>query len=146
MRRKKSRRRTNLNRSQTYPQAYLSAGNMLVPKEEEETQEEEEEQEREDDDEEEGIHTLVACLLSLSINPLPGGFIGTRNSLDGGRPRLSRVRAVSPRPMMRGMRPPACTSSSSQGLALLHFSAQRKRFLLDNGYIHGLFAGCLGGV
>jgi hypothetical protein len=29
-----------------------------------------------------------------------------------------------------------------QGLALVHFSAQRKRFLLDRGYING----CLEGV
>jgi hypothetical protein len=33
-----------------------------------------------------------------------------------------------------------------QGLTLDHFSAQRKRFLLDEGYIQGLFRGYLGGV
>ena len=33
-----------------------------------------------------------------------------------------------------------------QGLTLLHFSAQRKRFLWDRGCISGLFMGCLGGV
>jgi len=33
-----------------------------------------------------------------------------------------------------------------QGLTFVHFSAQRKRILLDRGYIEGLFRGCLGGV
>jgi len=32
----------------------------------------------------------------------------------------------------------------SQGLTLVHFSAQRKRFLWDRGYILGLFWGCSG--
>jgi hypothetical protein len=34
----------------------------------------------------------------------------------------------------------------SQGLALVHYLAQRKRFLWDTGWIKCLFWGCLGGV
>jgi len=33
-----------------------------------------------------------------------------------------------------------------QGLTLVHFSAQRKRFLWDRGCMKGLPWGCLGGV
>jgi len=32
------------------------------------------------------------------------------------------------------------------GLTLVHFSAQRKRFLWDRGFIQGLSRGCLAGV
>ena len=35
-------------------------------------------------------------------------------------------------------------STVSQGLTLVQFSAQRKRFLSDRGCIWGLFRGCLG--
>jgi len=33
-----------------------------------------------------------------------------------------------------------------QGLTLVHFSAQRERFLWDRGCLWGLFRGCLAGV
>ena len=36
--------------------------------------------------------------------------------------------------------------SSVQRLVLVHFSAHRKRFLWDRGFIQGLFRGYLGGV
>jgi hypothetical protein len=36
-------------------------------------------------------------------------------------------------------------SSSNQGLTLLHFSAQRKRFLRDRGCVLGLCRGCFEG-
>ena len=36
--------------------------------------------------------------------------------------------------------------SAWQGLALVHFSAQRKRFLRDRGWNQGLFRACFGGV
>jgi hypothetical protein len=36
--------------------------------------------------------------------------------------------------------------AAQQGLTLLHFSAQRERFLWDRGCIHGMLRGCLGGV
>ena len=42
--------------------------------------------------------------------------------------------------------PPICPDTSRQGLTLVHFSAQRKRFPGGMGYISGLFKGCLGGV
>jgi hypothetical protein len=37
-------------------------------------------------------------------------------------------------------------ATSSQGLTLFHFSAQRGRFLWDRGCIERLFRGCSGGV
>ena len=40
-----------------------------------------------------------------------------------------------------------CTDAERrQGLTLVHFSAQRKRFLWDRGCIEGLFRGCCVGV
>jgi len=33
-----------------------------------------------------------------------------------------------------------------QGLTLVHFVAQRKRFVWDRGCVQGVFTGCLGGV
>jgi len=36
--------------------------------------------------------------------------------------------------------------TSVQGFTLVHFSAQRKRFLWDKGCIQGLPEGCLGGI
>jgi hypothetical protein len=36
-------------------------------------------------------------------------------------------------------------ASSTQGLTLVHISAQRKRFLWDRGCTQGSFRGCLGG-
>ena len=36
--------------------------------------------------------------------------------------------------------------SCRQGLTLVHYSAQRTRFLKDKGCILGLFRGCRGGV
>ena len=36
--------------------------------------------------------------------------------------------------------------TQQQGLTLVHFSAQRKRFLWDRGCTYGLFEGFLGGV
>jgi len=41
--------------------------------------------------------------------------------------------------------PTRCTYCR-QGLTLVHFSAQRKRFLWDKGCNWGLFRGCSGGV
>jgi len=41
---------------------------------------------------------------------------------------------------------PARSTPSNQGLTLVHFSAQRERFLWDRGCIEGLSRGCLGGV
>jgi len=38
-----------------------------------------------------------------------------------------------------------CSMASWQGRTLVHYSAQRKRFLWDRGCIYGLFRG-LGGV
>jgi len=38
------------------------------------------------------------------------------------------------------------SSFAGQGLTLVHFSAQRKRFLWDRGCIEGLFRGCSGGL
>ena len=43
--------------------------------------------------------------------PLSAGADGSRNRVDGSRPSASRARAVRPRPMISGMRPPARTSS-----------------------------------
>ena len=37
-------------------------------------------------------------------------------------------------------------AAASQGLTLVHFSVQRKRFLWDRGCVQGLLKGCLGGV
>jgi hypothetical protein len=45
----------------------------------------------------------------------------------------SRRMPISPAPM-----------ALRQGLTLVHSLAQRKRFLLDRGYIQGLFRECLG--
>jgi hypothetical protein len=36
--------------------------------------------------------------------------------------------------------------AAAQGLTLVHFSAQRKRFLWYGGCVEGLFRGTLGGV
>ena len=47
------------------------------------------------------------------------GACGRRNAADAGRPRNSRALAVSERPMIRLMRPPARTSSSSTSLLQL---------------------------
>ena len=47
------------------------------------------------------------------------------------------------------LRPPLCAfrPAQNQGLTLVHFSAQRKRFLWDGGVASwGLFGGRLGGV
>ena len=41
---------------------------------------------------------------------------------------------------------PPALMPEPQGLTLVHFSAQRKRFLRDRGCVQGLFRGCLGGV
>ena len=41
---------------------------------------------------------------------------------------------------------PASLPSFSQGRTLVHFSAQRKRFLWDRGCIQGFLRGCVGGV
>jgi hypothetical protein len=38
---------------------------------------------------------------------------------------------------------PPAAFTCQQGLTLVHFSAQRKRFLWDRGRIQGLFMGCL---
>ena len=45
-----------------------------------------------------------------------------------------------------GMCGEAWEACLQQGLTLVHFSAQRKRYLWDKGCIEGLFRGCLGGV
>ena len=37
-------------------------------------------------------------------------------------------------------------AGEGQGLALVHFSAQLKRFMRDRGYIEGLSGGCVGCV
>ena len=42
------------------------------------------------------------------------------NSVEGGRPSASRALAVSPRPTISGMRPPARTSSNSTSLLTLN--------------------------
>ena len=41
--------------------------------------------------------------------------MGTRNSVDAGRPKDARAFAVRPRPTMSGIRPPARTSSKITG-------------------------------
>jgi len=38
------------------------------------------------------------------------------------------------------------STTHEQGITLVHFSVQRKRFLWERGYIWGLFRVCLGGV
>jgi len=38
------------------------------------------------------------------------------------------------------------SSTSFQGLTLVHFSAQAERFAWDRGCAEGLFKGCVGGV
>ena len=48
----------------------------------------------------------------------------------------------------RVLRPPprrrdGADAAAHQGLTLVHFSTQRKRFLWDRGSIEGLFRGCL---
>jgi len=40
----------------------------------------------------------------------------------------------------------AWTTAVVQGLTLVHFSTQLRRFLWDRGCIYGVFWGCLGGV
>jgi hypothetical protein len=42
--------------------------------------------------------------------------------------------------------PSMVSDTSYQGLTLVHFSAQRKRFLWDRGCIEGLFRGYFAGV
>ena len=56
----------------------------------------------------------LPTIFCASVKPLgaPSGFFGRRKTSDCGRPSDSRARAVSPRPTMRLMRPPARTSSS----------------------------------
>jgi len=51
-----------------------------------------------------------------------------------------RVHGAAEKPMS------GTPSASAQGLTLLHFSAQRKRFLWDRGCIQGLFRGYVIGV
>jgi len=41
---------------------------------------------------------------------------------------------------------PSLVTAAKQGLTLLHFSAQLKRFLWDRGCIQGLFRGSFAGV
>ena len=56
----------------------------------------------------------LPTIFCASVNPLepePGGLDGSLKTSEAGRPRLSLALLVSPRPMMRLMRPPACTSS-----------------------------------
>ena len=52
------------------------------------------------------------------VKPLPvsAGCSGVRNRVDGSRPKDSRALLVKLRPMIRLMRPPARTSSSSTGV------------------------------
>jgi len=42
--------------------------------------------------------------------------------------------------------PDEVQAAEEQGVTLVHFSAQRKRFLWDRGWIWELFRMCLGGV
>ena len=52
-----------------------------------------------------------------------------------------------PLPSSRNQSTPlSSVSAVRQGLTLVHFSAQRERFLWDRGCAQGLFGGCLGGV
>ena len=45
-----------------------------------------------------------------------------------------------------GVRSSSLEMASDQGLTLVHFSAQRKRFLWDRGCIEGLLRGYFAGV
>ena len=65
-----------------------------------------------------------------SLPPLPRIIFGMSSSSS------SSDRPSSDRPSI----------TSDQGLTLIHFSAQRKRFLWDKGCLFELFKGCLGGV
>mmetsp|Transcript_11440 Transcript_11440/g.22793 ORF Transcript_11440/g.22793 Transcript_11440/m.22793 type:complete len:317 (-) Transcript_11440:1034-1984(-) len=56
------------------------------------------------------VYPLLVC----------SGSTGILNSLDASRPRESRARFVRPRPMMRGMRPPARTSSRRTSVLSSH--------------------------
>ena len=58
-------------------------------------------------------------------------------------PTSSSVSSAAPRAATSAR---MCRSAPRQGLSLVHFSAQRKRFLWDRGCIKGLFRGCLDGV
>ena len=46
---------------------------------------------------------------------LSTGFTGKRNSVEAGKPSAARALAVKPRPMIKGIRPPARTSSKITG-------------------------------
>ena len=48
--------------------------------------------------------------------------------------------------MLRNCQNRSDSIHSRQGLTLVHFSAQRKRFRWDLGCMQGLFRGCLEGV
>ena len=68
-------------------------------------------------------------------------------SIQSARPSSMAKRLMEvkwPRAMRR--RRTACSEARQQGLTLVHFSAQRKRFLWDRGCIEGLFRGCSAGV
>jgi len=64
---------------------------------------------------------------------------GGRNARRGGTAaRAGSLRLFSPAA-------PSRSTASAQGLTLVHFLAQRKRFLCDRGCIWELFQGCLAG-
>jgi len=71
-----------------------------------------------------------------------GLLVQQPSSDDGGNPPtwLSCVRPNQTMPVAQQ------SPALAQGLTLVHFSAQLKRFLRDRGYVQGLFRGCVGCV
>mmetsp|Transcript_26110 Transcript_26110/g.68535 ORF Transcript_26110/g.68535 Transcript_26110/m.68535 type:complete len:245 (-) Transcript_26110:1065-1799(-) len=61
-----------------------------------------------------GSPHALPTIFCASVKPEPSSATvsGSRNTVDGSRPRRSRAFWVRPRPMMSGIRPPARTSSS----------------------------------
>jgi len=59
---------------------------------------------------------------------------------------LAAVLTMSPNRRYRGCFTPITPPTTDQGLTLLHFSAQRKRFVWDRGCIQWGLRGCVLGV
>jgi hypothetical protein len=60
----------------------------------------------------------------------------TRPAVGGGPPATATASEL----------PSGLHANAVQGLTIVHFSAQLKRYLWDRGYMLGLFMGCLWGV
>ena len=94
------------------------------------------------------IFTLMESHAVMSVRVL------VLNDPPGRGRTWSRAKGGSKAPPARRRRSPSRLSTASgtsspsrrQGLTLVHFSAQRKRFLWKTGCIMGLFRGGLGGV